>query len=86
MLLCIRGVVVLVTLAVARGGTPTTIAGYETFGTNDVTKHLKIDLDMQKVITLSGSDLSEAFKEYSVGNDLHLHYPFFIRKQILMLL
>jgi hypothetical protein len=86
MLLCIRGFVVLVTLAVARGGTPTTIAGYKTFGTNDVTSHLRIDLDMQKVITQSGSDLAEAFKVYTEGNDLHLHYPFFIRKQILILL
>jgi hypothetical protein len=83
MLLCIRGVVVLATLAMARG---TNIAGYETFGTNDVTQHLNIDLDMQKVITQSGSDLAEAFKVYSVGNDLHLHYRFFIQKQILMLL
>jgi hypothetical protein len=77
MLLCIRGVLLVATISVARGAN---IAGYTTFGSNDVTQHLRIDLDIQNVTNaVSIPDLTQAFKEYSQGNNLHLHSIVFIQ-------
>jgi hypothetical protein len=58
---------------------------FTSFAPNNVAEHLKIDLDMQSVITnvkkadpAVQTDLDLAFDAYSIGNDLHLHYTFFI--------
>jgi hypothetical protein len=63
---------------------------YTSFPPDNVAQHLRIDLDMQSVITnvkkADPSALASAFSVYSDGNDRHLHYTFFIRIQILMLL
>jgi hypothetical protein len=70
MLLCVRSALIFATLSTA---TATTIAGYATSGANDVTQHLRIDLDLQNVTNaVSKSNLDLAYTQYSQGNN---HQP-----------
>jgi hypothetical protein len=74
MLLCIRSALIFATVSSAAA---TNIAGYTTSGTNDITQHLRIDLDLQYLINLvSKPDLASAYTQYSQGN-IHqpLHQP-----------
>jgi hypothetical protein len=70
MLLCIRSTLIFATVSTV---TATNIAGYTTGGTNDVTQHLRIDLDLQYLInSVSKPDLDAAYTQYSQGNNHHL--------------
>ena len=67
---CIRSVLIFASVSLA---TSANIAGYLTSGANDITQHLRIDLDVQNVTNaVSKSNLPLAYTQYSKGNNHQL--------------